>query len=413
MSAGLWKCACRLWALVGLTLGMAACGTVAPATQRHRIATPPSPVILISIDGLRWSDLGRGDTPTLERLAAGGASGALTPSFPSLTFPNHWTLVTGVEPDRHGIIANSFRDPVLGEFHMSETHEAFWSGAEPLWVSAERANVRTATMFWPGSETSIDGVRPTYWRPFDREVSDLDRTQQVLDWLDLPAVQRPKLITLYFNAVDRAGHRYGPDAPETRLAIRLVDAAVEALLAGLQTRGLAGNALLVVVSDHGMAQTSPERVIWLDDLIDPTALRVTYAGALLLADPVSGREAEAELALTSPRDHIACWRKDRIPQRFHYGAHPRVPRLVCLLDSGWLISERSRPPTRYGGAHGYEPRSKDMQAVFIAYGSAIARGRRLDALDSVDIHPFMVRMLDIPAPIGDGNVEHTRRAIRP
>lgn len=390
-----------------------ACAAVQPAVHRHRVAPAPNPVILISIDGLRWIDLGRGDTPTLDRLAAEGASGPLTPSFPSLTFPNHWTLVTGLEPDRHGIVANSFRDPVLGEFHMTETGEAFWRGAEPLWVSVERANVRTATMFWPGSETSIDGIRPTYWRPFDRNVPDLDRTRQVLAWLDLPVARRPKLITLYFNAVDRAGHRHGPDAPETRLAIRNVDAAIAALQAGLEARDMADNALLVVVSDHGMAQTSPDRVIWLDDLVDPAALRMAYAGALLLADPVHGREAEVEAALTVERSHIACWRKDQIPSHFRYGAHPRVPRFVCLLESGWLVSDRSRPPARFGGAHGYDPRSNDMQAVFIAHGPAVMPGRHLDRLDAVDVHPFLVRMLGIPAPVGDGDGEDTQPATRP
>lgn len=383
----------RAWPLAFILAMLCAAGAIA--------SPGPEYVILVSIDGFRADDLGSGATPVLDRLAAAGASGPLRPSFPSLTFPNHYTLVTGREPDRHGVVANSFVDPELGPFSMTSLESGFWDQAEPIWITAEKAGIPTATMFWPGSEIEIQGLRPRYWVKFARRVDETARVGQILNWLALPPKERPRLLTLYFNRIDIAGHRYGPDAPETRAAIARVDAAIGHLVEGLKTAGLSGRTVLVVVSDHGMAATAPDRTIWLDDMVDPAALRIGYNGALLLADPSPGREAEAR-SLIGSHPHMTCYDKGRLPERLHYGRHPRVARIVCLAETGWLISTRDNPLTSVGGAHGYDNAAREMQAVFIAQGPGVAVGRKVTDLDAVDIQPLLARLLGIKAPPGDG-----------
>lgn len=375
----------------------------AVATQADR----PDPVILISIDGFRPDYLGRGATPVMDGLVAGGAFGPMRPSFPSVTFPNHYTLVTGLHPDHHGIVGNRFTDAELGVFTMASKESGFWDQAEPIWVSAEKAGVRTGTMFWPGSEVEIHGVRPSRWEPFDQSMSGDARVDRILSWLDLPADQRPRFETLYFDIVDSAGHRHGPDAAETRAAVASVDASIGRLVEGLKARGLYDRTLLVLVSDHGMAATSPDRVVWIDDIIDPAALQIGYGGAVLTVDPAPGREAEVQQKLVGRHPHMECWNKADVPARLVYGSNPRVARIVCLVETGWLTATRDRPVTRPGGAHGYDNQAPEMQALFIAHGPGVIPGRRLTDLDSVDVQPFLARMLGVTAPQGDGRAEDT------
>ncbi|NBB64651.1 sulfatase-like hydrolase/transferase [Pseudomonas sp. ODNR1LW] len=386
----------------------------AASVTQSQVAEAPSErpdlVILVSIDGFRPDYLGRGATPVMDELLAGGAFGPMRPSFPSVTFPNHYTLVTGLHPDHHGIVGNRFTDSRLGAFTMASKESGFWDQAEPLWVTAEKAGIRTGTMFWPGSEVEIHGVRPSQWVPFDQAMSGDLRVDRVLAWLDLPAEQRPKLETLYFDIVDTAGHRHGPDASETRAAVASVDASIGRLVEGLKARGLYERTLLVLASDHGMAATSPERVVWIDDIIDPKALNIGYGGAVLTADPAPGREAEVQTKLIGRHPHMECWNKADVPARLAYGTNPRVAAIVCLVETGWLTATRDRPVTRAGGAHGYDNQSPDMQALFIAHGPGVVPGRRLMDLDSVDVQPFLARMLGLIVPKGDGRIEDTLAA---
>ncbi|WP_292080598.1 MULTISPECIES: ectonucleotide pyrophosphatase/phosphodiesterase [Brevundimonas] len=378
-----------------------------PIVEQAAQTTRPDLVILVSIDGFSPDYLGKGQTPVLDGLVAGGAFGSMRPSFPSVTFPNHYTLVTGLHPDHHGVVGNRFTDAQLGAFTMASKESGFWDQGEPIWVTAEKAGVRTGTMFWPGSEVEIHGVRPSQWAPFDQGMPGDARVDRLLSWLDLPVDQRPKLETLYFDIVDTAGHRNGPDAPETRAAAASVDASMARLIEGLKARGLYDRTMLVVVSDHGMAATSPDRVVWIDDIIDPAALKIGYGGAVLTADPAPGREAEVQQKLVGRHPHMECWNKADVPARLFYGSNPRVAQIVCLVETGWLTATRDRPVTRAGGAHGYDNQAPEMAAIFIAHGPGVVAGRRLTDMDSVDVQPFLARMLGIAAPAGDGRAQDT------
>ncbi|MFW6085238.1 MAG: ectonucleotide pyrophosphatase/phosphodiesterase, partial [Gemmatimonadota bacterium] len=257
-------------ALAAATLTGACAGHV----ERAPDVTPtgsadPDPVLLVSIDGFHPDYLDPDVTPNLLALAEEGVRAeALVPSFPTKTFPNHYTMATGLRPDHHGLVANNIWDPEMKERYgladRDAVQNAEWYGGVPVWVTSERAGRPTAPLFWPGSEAPIDGVRPTHWRTYDGGMTHGDRVDWVLDRLEHDGVG---FATLYFDAVDVAGHDYGPEAPETRAAAARVDSAIGLLRGGLAERGL-GHTEVIVVSDHGMSPLSRDRVFFLDDYID-------------------------------------------------------------------------------------------------------------------------------------------------
>ncbi len=383
-------------------------------------------VILIGIDGFRPDYLDRGITPHLSALAGGGISGPMRPSFPTKTFPNHWTLVTGVVPDRHGIVGNRMEDPARpGElFSMANEDPFWWNAAEPIWVMAERAGIRTATMFWPGSNVGWGGTRarpnamteggyrPADWQAFNQAVSNTQRVNAVLDWLRRPPAIRPRLVTLYFDTVDTAGHEFGPDDPRTNAAIAEADGHIGALLAGLKDLGITAD--IVVVADHGMAAVASERTIALDKLADPALYRVIESGPYAALAPTEGNADKLWAALAKPGPNHTCWRKEEIPAHLRYGRNPRVAPILCLARSGWSLVPTAPSRSFTGGAHGYDQTDPDMAALFIANGPGFAGGVKLAAFDNTAITPLLRHFLGLP-PLDslDGTTKPFTRVLKP
>lgn len=367
-------------------------------------------VILVSVDGLRSDAIGSGRMPTLDRLAGQGVHAEwMTPSYPTLTFPNHYTLVTGLRPDHHGIVNNTMRDSVLGKFSLGNreaVQDSRWWGGEPIWVTLQKQGGSAATMFWPGSEAAIAGQHPRYWHPFDAAVTAAQRVDRVLAWLDLPGAQRPGFITLYFDQVDHAAHENGPHSSGTLAAMSEVDAGLQRLLVGMEARGLRDRIDLIVVSDHGMAEVPRSREALLDERIAADAIDVLTYGQVVGLSAVSGREQQVDAALLGRHDHYACWRKGELPAHWHYGTHPRIPPIVCQADAGWELTtharRKPRPPLR--GAHGYAPETTDMRAVFVAIGPDFASGKRIAAFDNVDVYPLLAGLLGIRTQANDGEL---------
>jgi len=371
--------------------------------------TPDRPLlILVSLDGFRWDYLDRGCSPNLSALAASGVRAErMIPSFPSVTFPNHYTLVTGLYPDHHGVVNNTFEDPKMpGVFKMASKEEGWWDEATPLWTTAERAGMRTGTMFWPGSEVELGGIRPSHWRPFNPGVSYSDRVDTLLSWLDLPKGERPGFLTLYFEPVDSMGHAYGPDSPQVNQAITTVDTAIGRLVAGLKARGIDAN--LIIVADHGMAAIPPGHTLIVDSLIDVSAVHVVFQDAVLgvdIPETVAGKAAEAKLL--QPHDHVTCWKKADVPGRLHYGTNPRVPDVICAAEPGWLIETREgaarhRAPIR--GEHGYDNQDPLMGALFIAHGPAFRQGLVVKPFPNVDVYSLMANILGLTPRPNDGQL---------
>jgi len=397
--------------LIALCLALVALSAPAAAAERP-------PTILVSIDGFRADYLDRGVTPVLSGLAARGVRGAMRPSFPSKTFPNHYTLVTGLRPDRSGMVENTFEDPRWpGEtFKMSNRQAVqdhrWWDEGTPIWVTAEQAGIITAPVFWPGSEAPIHGVRPRHYLPFDMATPEAARVERLLALLDLPPAERPGFLTLYFDTVDTAGHHAGPDAPETTAAVGAIDAQIGRLVEGLKARGLAAN--LVVVADHGMAPLSPDRKLYMDDTLPKPAYRSLSGGAFMTIYPAAGHENEVASALLKAHDHFQCWAKADIPARFHYGKSPRVAPFFCLPDTGWTLTTRDyRPSQPELGNHGFDPYSPEMAAVFVANGPAFRPGVTLPVFDNVSVYPLLARLLAVkPAP-NDGKLSDVQAALAP
>jgi predicted AlkP superfamily pyrophosphatase or phosphodiesterase len=340
----------------------------------------------------------------------------MRPSFPSKTFPNHYAIVTGLRPDRNGIVANRMEDPRRpGEtFTMASDDPFWWNEATPIWVDAERAGIRTATMFWPGANVAhgaladakaprnpVGGTRPSDWHHYNEAVTASQRVDAVIDWLRRPAATRPRFLTLYFEAVDTAGHDFGPDDTRTTATVAEVDRQIAALVAGLADLGQPAN--LVIVSDHGMAATSSERVVTLHSLATPGDYRVIESGPYAALAAVPGREAALEARLLGRHPHATCWRKGAIPARFHYGANPRVPAYLCLADSGWLLLDQPPKAPFMGGNHGYDPAVPEMAALFIANGPAF-QARTLPPFDNVAVHALLRDLIGLPFASGkDGD----------
>lgn len=381
-------------------------------------SAPYHPVILVSIDGLRPDYLDRGVSPVLNGLAARGARPPfMRPSFPSVTFPNHYTLVTGLRPDHHGIVANTMEDPDIPgvQFSMSNrdatTDRRWWDGGEPIWVTAEKHGIRTGTMFWPGSEAAVHGVRPSEWKPFDAKVSNVDRVDTVLGWLNKPSPRRPGLVTLYFDEVDHEGHENGPDSPEVTKAVGDIDRAIGHLVDGLAARHI--DADIVVVSDHGMAPISPDRIIRLNDMMASSSYRLIVGGPVGGIAPASGKDAAVAAALLKPHDHMQCWRKADVPARFVFGHNRRVPPFICLAEMGWMISTDGKGSEATNrGAHGYDNASPEMRATFIAAGPDIRSGTALQAFDNVDVYPFVMALLHLAPLQSDGTLDPLKPALK-
>ncbi|MFW6341173.1 MAG: ectonucleotide pyrophosphatase/phosphodiesterase, partial [Wenzhouxiangella sp.] len=233
----------------------------------------PLPLLLISIDGFRHDYFELAETPALDRLVDGGLKAdSLHHVFPTKTFPTHYSLVTGCHPGRHGVVANSMWDPVRdARFSLGNrdaVSDGYWyDGCEPIWVTAENQGLTAATFFWPGSEARIHGVRPTHWKPYAGDTPHAERIETLLEWLDLPADQRPDLLTLYFSVVDSAGHRHGPLADPVRDALIDVDHHLGMLFDGLEERGLFNEMHIILVSDHGMSRVDFDQYIMLDDYL--------------------------------------------------------------------------------------------------------------------------------------------------
>lgn len=370
-------------------------------------------LILVSFDGFRWDYPDRGVSPNLSSLEARGIRAeGLIPSFPTKTFPNHYTMVTGLVPDRHGIIANTMWDPELGlGFSMSnreQVQNGAWWGGEPIWVTEEKAGRPTAPLFWPGNEADIKGVRPTYWIPFDGAMPNDARVDWLMELLDRPDDERPRFLTLYLDETDIAGHDHGPDSDEVLEAIRIVDEALGLLLDGLEERDLLSRTNVVVVSDHGMIPTSRERVMLVDDYVDlDIAGIVDWNPVLALAPDEEHREA-VYAALKGAHPHVSIYWKDSIPARYDYGRNRRVPPIIGIADDGWTISTRpyfeEAPIRADGGNHGFDHAAKDMQGIFIAAGPAFPSGVRAPAFRNVDVYPLLMEILGLPAAPSDGDL---------
>ncbi|MFW5815236.1 MAG: ectonucleotide pyrophosphatase/phosphodiesterase [Wenzhouxiangella sp.] len=391
-------------------LGLSAC----QGTREVPEADRPAPVLLISIDGFRHDYFDLADTPALDRLVDGGLKAdSLHHVFPTKTFPTHYSVVTGCHPGRHGVVANSMWDPARdARFSLGDrdaVSDGYWyDGCEPIWVTAENQGLTAGTFFWPGSEARIQGVRPTHWKPYAGDTPHLERVETLLDWVDLPADQRPDLLTLYFSVVDSAGHRHGPLADPVRDALIDVDHHLGILFDGLEERGLFDQMNIILVSDHGMSRVDFDQYIMLDDYLDLSRVQVSDWGpaAQIWATDMPAEDIVAALDGAHPR--LRAWARDDIPARYRFDDHPRVPDVLAEADLEWMISNRphmlGRRQFSLYGMHGWDPALLEMHGAFVIRGPGFAPGSRAPAVRSVDVYGLMAHLLNLTPADNDGSV---------
>lgn len=375
-------------------------------------------VILISLDGFRYDYLSRYRPANLNALAIEGVRARwMIPSFPSKTFPNHYTIATGLYPQNHGIVENNIYDPVFkAVFTLADRKEVensrWWLG-EPIWVTAEKQGQRSASVFYPGTEGEIAGTRPSFWRKYDEGTSNDARVDTILSWLDLPRDQRPTFLALYFSDPDDAGHAFGPISRETKKAVLKVDREIGRLLRGLKAREIFAQVNLIIVSDHGMATVRWSNAILLDRLFDiKLASRIFWTREIVSIFPRPGKEDEIYQSLKQklpPQAHV--YRKAEMPARFHYSQSPRIAPLLVLPAEGWILTNskefselQAKGETRTSrGGHGYDNELPAMRAIFIGHGEAFKKGKVVEPFENIQVYNIMTRILGLkPAP-NDGD----------
>ena len=415
------------WAVASLALWFA----VGLAAQQASVSAAPNPplpvlhvengpnsaaaqsahyVVLVSLDGFRWDYAKSFGATHLLALGKHGvwAPEGMIPSYPSLTFPNHFTIVTGLYPEHHGLVANSFYDEMkqarYGIADSKAVSDGSWYSGTPLWSLAESQGMRTACLFWPGSEAKIAGFQPTYYLKFDDKIDDTARIEQVLTWLRLPAADRPHFITLYYSEPDHEGHAFGPDAPETKAAALKVDGLIGKLKAGLDATGLPID--LVVVSDHGMAKIQGGWIT-LDQFADLTGFE--NAGTLLYGKTEEDRVRVYNQLKRASAQFVAYRRKD-VPPELNFSHNPREGDPVVIATGPFAIRAHAPPEGKpdqppIGGMHGFDPhRMPEMKASFFAAGPDIVVGKTVAPFENVNLYPWLAHMLGLTAPKTDGSL---------
>jgi predicted AlkP superfamily pyrophosphatase or phosphodiesterase len=358
-------------------------------------------VILVSLDGFRYDYAKKYQAEHLLALAKQGASApeGMLPAFPSITFPNHYTIVTGLYPEHHGIIANNFYDPARKETYSfrdsKSVGDGTWYGGTPLWVLAEQQGMRSASFFWVGSEADIQGVRPSYYLKYDATFLNSKRVEQVLAWLHLPPEQRPHFITLYFSDTDSAGHRYGPESTQEADAVHELDSEIGKLMDGIKQAQL--NVDLIVLADHGMAEVKGP-LIHLDQFGLKTSLLAQSIGSILY--PKSDEDAQKIYDdLHGKSDKFLVFRRSQVPAYLHFDSNPREGDPVVISTGPYLIdasADAQAPEHLPMGMHGYDAtKMPEMKALFIAAGPDIRGGIALDPFDNVDIYPMIAKILGL------------------
>jgi predicted AlkP superfamily pyrophosphatase or phosphodiesterase len=369
-------------------------------------------VVLVSIDGYRWDYPDHYPTPAIRRLVDGGMRAEhLEPVFPTLTFPNHYSLVTGLSPAAHGIVSNDFPDG--DRWYTLRDREAVSDASyylgEPLWVTAERQGVVTASFYWVGSEAPVQGMHPSHWRPFDGDVPNADRADQVVAWLGESPETRPRLITLYFEDVDNTSHRYGVGSPEFTVALNDIDQALGRLLDGIDALPHGDDIYVVLVSDHGHMPYHDDPPFVLEDHLYLDGLTLVDKGPAVYAwqdSPDAAAAAKLAETVNAAWPNGRAWTRDTAPTRWGLRDSDRMPDLVFQADAGYaVISRMERTRTVTAADHGWSPETKEMRGVFIARGPGIAPGTNCDPLRVTAVHPLILEWLALDAPPAVGQSE--------
>jgi predicted AlkP superfamily pyrophosphatase or phosphodiesterase len=375
-------------------------------------------VILVSADGFRYDYAKKYNAVNLLQLSGGGVSAvSMIPSYPSLTFPNHYTLVTGMYPSHHGIVDNNFYDRNRNELYSMRNRTAVtdssWYGGTPLWVLAEQQQMVTASFYWVGSEAAIQGVHPTYYYVYNELIPIDQRVATVKNWLQLPEETRPHLILFYFSEVDHEGHYFGPDSRQTMDAVHTLDSSIKKLTDAVRSTGLPVN--FVFVSDHGMTNVDTAHKVIMP-AVDESKFVASKGGELSHLYAKNSNDIAAAYALLKKEQNgFTTYLKDELPAYLSYGTKDdrlkRIGDIVLVPD--WPRAFGTPDRKQNPGAHGFDPNIiKDMHASFYCWGPAFKKHKKIGSFKNVDVYPVVADILGLPVPAGIDGTNNISLQIR-
>lgn len=372
-------------------------------------------VLLVSFDGFRWDYLNRNITPTFDSIKQVGVNAlSLQPSFPSKTFPNHYTIITGMYPEHHGIISNYFKNTVTGEIYKLSSKEAVqnaqWYDGEAFWQTAEKNKIKTASYFWPGSEVNLSYRHPSYFEEYEHERDYSQRIDGVIQWLKLPYNKRPHFITLYFDAADTYGHRHGPNSEKVNETIKKLDGIVSEISGKLKSIGMQDSVNVILVSDHGMTETSTDKAINIEEFISDYSYELEGDGPLVMLQPEVKDKDSIYTILKRNENHYKVYQKNEMPEYYHFNEHPFIYDIIVIADIGWSLIKNSMLEKiknyRSGGNHGYDNHHADMHGIFVASGPALKNNYTTGSIRNIDIYPLLCKIFGITSrSIIDGEIE--------
>jgi predicted AlkP superfamily pyrophosphatase or phosphodiesterase len=358
-------------------------------------------VILISADGFRYDLADKYNATNLLRLRGEGvAAEYMQPSFPSLTFPNHYTIVTGLYPAHHGLADNGFYDEQRKSFYgmgnKAAVADSSWYTGTPLWVLAEKQQMISASFYWVASESAIQGIRPTYYYVYNDKIGIDSRIQTVKNWLQLPEDKRPHFITFYLPEVDHAEHMYGTDSKQAADAVHFIDESIGKMVTVIDSLHLPVN--FIFVSDHGMTNVDTASTLPLPSAIDTAKFRVPWGDALVhlyaknKADILPTYKAIKKQAVD-----FDVYLINKTPKRWHYrkkdDAFDRIGDMLLVPKLPKVFSISRRPTTP--GKHGFDPAIIDMHASFYAWGPAFKQHMKIDGFENVHVYPLVAKILGL------------------
>ena len=361
-------------------------------------------VILVSFDGFRWDYSERGLTPNLDKMKNDGVHAlSLQPCFPTKTFPNHYSLITGLYPENHGIIFNTFTNPFTKERYSLKNRKAVregkWYIGESFWETAERNGIITGSYFWPGSELNDESRRPTYFKHYNHNQPYLSRVDSIINWLSLPAIERPRFISIYFHDTDSYGHDYGPNSEQLNKSISRLDSIMGYLHESLERINLIDSTNIILVSDHGMTEISVDKTINIEKMLD--GYEVDYGGTktLMMIDAQKKDEEEIYKLLKENENHYKVYMREDFPEYLHFSRHPFIYPILVMADLNWsLVTNRwlgSMSKYSSRGNHGYDNTQIDMHGVFIASGPSLKENFKCGSLMNIDVYPLLCELFGI------------------
>lgn len=378
-------------------------------------------VVMVSFDGFRYDYVKKYNPRHIKKfIRKGAAATKMLPSYPSKTFPNHYTLVTGLYPAHHGLVDNSFYDVNRNTNYTisqrDKVEDPYYYGGTPIWQLVQQNGMKAASYFWVGSEAPIEGSFPTYYHVYDQKIPNRNRVQAVFDWLNLPESERPHMMTIYFSMVDTKGHDFGPNAPETRDAVMEADSLVDMLMTGLKKIDLPVNVILT--SDHGMYEmkNEPDRFIYTEDVLqglDRNDFVFVNSGShanIFLKN--KAKEVSILQSIKDKQSHFKVYKKADIPSNLHYNDHPRIGDLTLMAEAGFSFYSKeslAKKPMvkKVWGAHGFDPYTTDeMGAIFYAKGPNIKKRKTIPEFQNIHVYPFVASLLGITVPANiDGDAK--------